>query len=117
MLTGFRVLYSCCILYRLFRQLFLLLNLIVLVNFIICKVDLHLSVHKCNNVLNDVIRRDSEVLWRCIVCSNQALESFSQQGLRTFRVLHEVEDKHVIKVASNLVLVMKVKAVVEFRKF
>ena len=45
------------------------------------------------------------------------MKSLIKQRLWTFRVFHEVEEEHVVKVATNLLLVMKVKAIVKFRKF
>ena len=58
-----------------------------------------------------------EVLWSLIIRVYHPVNCAIEQRLYPRRVFHEVENKHVIKVAVNLVHVLEVDSVVQLGKF
>lgn len=80
-------------------------------------VNLNLFVDKVDDVLYDRICGDSKIFGRRIIGVNHALHRARKQRFGSTGVLHEIENKGVIKVRIDLRLVLKAEPVVQFRKF
>jgi len=79
-------------------------------------ISVHLLVDEIDYHLNNFVWGYSKVLWCRIVGVDQALDCLREEWLGPFWVLHEVEAENVVKVRIDLLLILKVEIVVEFRK-
>lgn len=74
-------------------------------------------VDELDDHVNDLVRRNSKVFWRRIIGIDHARDSLGEEGLLAIRVLHEVQTEHVIEVGAHLVLIVKVKVIVQLGEF
>ena len=79
-------------------------------------ITVHLLINEIDDHLNCLVRGHSKILWCRVVGINQTCQCLRKEGLAPFRVLHEVEAQDVVEIGMHLVLIVKVKIIVQLCK-
>ena len=80
-------------------------------------VDLDLAVDEPDHVIYGGVGGNAEVIRGLVVGGNHAFDGLGEQGLRPRVVLHEIEREYIVEEGVDLLLVVKVDAVVKLCKF
>lgn len=83
-----------------------------LLSFIVL-IQLHLMFNQLDHLIDGFVARRTKVFRGLVECFNKSKNCLIQEWLRSCIVLHEVKDKHMVKVAVNLFHICKIKSVMQ----